>query len=365
MRNTTGMMMAVMALMMAVPAWAQQQAQPSPVFVQTVTTQTISDKIEALGTLKANEQVDLTVNVSETVTDIHFDDGERVEKGDVLVEMTSGEEKALLQEAQASVDEAQKQYDRVVPLVKKKAASEALLDERERNLATTKAQLAAVVSRMDDLVVTAPFDGVVGLRDISVGALVSPGDRITTLVDDSQMKLDFAVPSLFLKTLKPGLSIAAKTPIYPERVFEGTIASVNNEIDPVTRSISVRAIIPNDEHLLKPGLLMSVNLFKDRRDALVINEEALISQADTHFVYRVKQGGEDTVAEKVIVNIGARYPGIVEITEGLSAGDKVVVHGGMKIQDGKPISIKSEIDEDTDIPALLSADEKATQDTSE
>ena len=227
----------------------------TPVIVAEARLEPVAERIEALGTLRANESVGITSNVTETISVVHFDDGQRVSEGAMLVEMTSAEEHALLEEAQARVAEAQSQYDRVRSLVAQGSASESLLDERKRDLDTARAMLVALESRLADRVVKAPFDGVVGLRNISRGALVEPGDLITTLDDDSVMKLDFTVPSLYLAQLKPGLQIQARARPYGERAFDGVVRGIDTRIDPVTRSVQVRALLPNPARALRPGLL--------------------------------------------------------------------------------------------------------------
>jgi membrane fusion protein (multidrug efflux system) len=188
-----------------VPTWTWARIF-AKVIVAEARLEPVAERIEALGTLRANESVGITSNVTETISVVHFDDGQRVAEGAMLVEMTSAEEHALLEEAQARVAEAQSQYDRVRSLVAQRSASESLLDERKRDLDTARAMLVALESRLADRVVKAPFDGVVGLRNISRGALVEPGDLITTLDDDSVMKLDFTVPSLYLASTEAGAS---------------------------------------------------------------------------------------------------------------------------------------------------------------
>lgn len=143
----------------------------------------------------------LIATVSEIVTDVHFEDGQRVKAGSILVEMTNEEEHSLIEEERSTVAEAKKQYDRLRPLVKRGAASTSLLDQRRREYETAKARLRAIESKLQDRLIIAPFAGVVGLRNISVGALIKPGDVITTLDDDSVMKLDFTVPSIHLASL--------------------------------------------------------------------------------------------------------------------------------------------------------------------
>lgn len=319
---------------------AARDAPPAltPVIAAEVRVDRFVDRVEALGTLKANESVSVTANVTEAVSAIHFDDGQRVEEGHILVEMTSAEEHALFEEADVRVAEAERQYDRVKSLVAQRSASESLLDERKRDLDTARAVLVAIESRLADRLVKAPFAGVVGLRNISPGALVEPGDLIATLDDDTVMKLDFAVPSIFLTALQPGLGIAAKARAYGDRSFVGEIRSIDSRVDPVTRSIQVRALIPNPDRRLKPGVLMQVELLRNPRDALVVPESALLHQGRDHFVMLV---GDGDIAERRRVRIGARRPGEVEVIDGLAAGDRVITHGNDKVRPGGQVQVRA------------------------
>jgi membrane fusion protein (multidrug efflux system) len=269
-----------------VNAWAQDKPAPQ-VIVAEVRAEEFFDHIEALGTLKANESVQVTVNVTETVTAIHFDDGQRVEQGDTLVEMTSSEEHALLEEARANLNEAKRQFKRVRQLESQGIEAKSLLDQRRREVETARARLAAIESRLADRLIKAPFSGVLGLRNISVGALVETGDAITTLDDDRIMKLEFAVPSTYLASLQPGLPIRARTRAYGERIFEGDVKVVDSRVDPINRSVRVRALLPNPQRLLKPGMLMTVELLRNRRQTLVIPETALMPKGGDHFVMRL------------------------------------------------------------------------------
>jgi len=179
---------------------------------------------------------------------------------------------------------------------------------------------------------------VLGLRNTSVGALVEPGDPITTLDDDSVMKLEFAVPSVYLGSLRTGLPIVARTRAYSERVFNGEVKVVDSRVDPVNRSVLVRAVIANPERILKPGMLMTVEVLSNRRQALVIPESALMSKGGDHFVMRL--AGEPPVVEKLRIRIGSRRVGEVEVLEGLSAGDRVITHGMEKVKVGGAVAIK-------------------------
>jgi membrane fusion protein, multidrug efflux system len=339
-------------LLILVPVLSAAGGKSAPlVIVAAVHESDFVDRTEALGTLKANESVALTVNVTETVTAIHFDDGQRVSKGEVLVEMTSGEEQAQLEEARANLDEAKRQYNRVRQLESQGIEAQSLLDQRRREVDTAHARLAAIESRLADRLIKAPFSGVLGLRNTSVGALVDVGDTITTLDDDSVMKLEFAVPSTYLSSLHPGLSIRARTRAYGERRFEGKVKVIDSRVDPVNRSVLVRALIPNPQRILKPGMLMTVELLRNPRKTLVIPESALMPSSGEMFVMRVE--GAQMLAEKRRVEIGARRPGEVEVIGGLQAGDLVITHGLEKARMGEPVRIKGRQDAGVPMSELL------------
>lgn len=311
---------------------------PIPVVVQVVTEEPLVDRVEAIGTLRANETIILASTVTETVTALNFEDGQRVKKGDILVEMARGEEKARIDEQRALVREAQQQLDRARELARTGAVSRTILDQRQREYTAAVSGMAALQARLDDYLVTAPFDGVVGMRNISVGALLQPGTQITTLDDDTTMKLDFSVPSVFLPSLKPGLTIIARASGFPQS-FNGTITAIGSQINPDTRAVSVRAILPNPDGMLKPGLLMTIELLKNPRDAVVIDENAIIPEGRKAYVLVVNPTANPLVPEKREVTLGTRRPGNVEITEHLRVGEQVIVKGTMVATPGKPVII--------------------------
>ena len=329
------------------------------VIVERAARQRIADPLEALGTLRANETVQVTATVSDTISRVNFRDGQRVAAGDVLVELTNAEETALLAEAESLAEEAERQFRRIERLVAQGNASESLQDERRREWRTASARLEAVRSRLQDRLITAPFSGRVGLRQVSPGALVSPGDVITTLVDDSSMKLDFTIPALYLSTVRTSTVIEATTPIFPNRTFAGEVLSADSTIDPVTRSITVRARMPNERGDLVPGMLMTLNLLRNERDAIVISEEAVISRGRSSFVMVVDDASEPYRAEEREVQLGVRLPGQVEVMAGLEPGELVVSHGTLKLRPGSPLRIKAVDDGSQPIAELIKPDEGA------
>jgi membrane fusion protein (multidrug efflux system) len=342
-------LLACSVLFLAVSAFAQKpqkSEKPLDVIVQSVALRDLQNNIEALGNLRAYESTVITAKTTKTVTYIHFDDGQRVNKGAVLVEMTNAEESALMDEARLTATEAKKQLERNEALAKTGAVSPSLLDQRTREYQAAQARYLAVQARLKDLIITAPFSGVVGLRDISVGSLVTPGQVITTLNDDSKMKLDFSVPAVYLRSLKVGLPIEAQSYDLGNQVFKGKVFSIDNQIDESTRSIKVRAILDNPNHELKQGLLITVVVRADVRKSLVLSEAALVPMGSNNFVF-VLQPNKDTrvspwVAEKRQIQIGQRYKGLVEVVGGLKEGEKVVTHGLQKIHVGQALNIMAE-----------------------
>jgi membrane fusion protein (multidrug efflux system) len=319
-------------------ALAQSNA-PVPVILERAQAETMVDRVEALGTLRANESVTVTSKVTEIVSQIHFTDGQRVKAGDVLAEMTSSAERAQLEEAEATEREAREQLERIEPLVRSGATTPATLAERRRDYETARARTQAARARLSDRVIMAPFDGVTGLRRISVGALVEPGTVITTIEDDSVMKLDFTVPSMFMTAVRSGAPVEAMAAEMGDRIFRGTVTAIDNRIDPDTRSITIRAEIPNPEGLLTAGLLMTVEILNNERSTVVVPEQAIVARASQFFVYVVDPDQPEPVAEQREVTLGARRVGEVEIVSGLSAGEAIITHGTLRVRDGQRVSI--------------------------
>jgi membrane fusion protein (multidrug efflux system) len=276
------------------------------------TPRDFADQIEALGTAKANESVVITARVTETVQRVTFQDGADVEAGDVLVELTS------------------------VDLHRQGTESESRLDEVSSQLDAARARLASLEARLSDRLVTAPFSGVLGLRAVSPGTLVKPGDRITTLDDIDIIKLDFSVPEAFLSSLRTGLVIQGRSSAYPERDFEGRVVAIATRLDPRTRAAMVRAELANPERLLRPGMLLTISLRANPRRSLAVPESALLPQASQQFAVRVD--GE-LKASRVEVTIGRRVPGYVEVLSGLEATDRVVIDGASKVRPGSTVRV--------------------------
>ena len=306
---------------------------PAFVTLAPVRAERISQKLEALGNARANESVDVSAKSSNIVTAVMFRDGERVRRGQVLVQLDNAQVRADVSAAEAALTESESQYNRSRELLSTQVLSKSSFEQLEATLKANRARLAAANARLEDTVIRAPFSGRVGLRRVSVGTLISPGVVITTLDDTSVIKLDFAVPENFLAVLREGLSVRATAPAFPGRTFAGKVASIDSRVDLATRSVTVRALLANEDGALRPGMFLNVSLANDEREALVIPEEALTPEAERQYVYVVADGK----AERREVRIGGRRPGSVEIVAGLAAGEQVIVEGTQKVRDGGPV----------------------------
>ncbi len=292
-----------------------------------VETKEFEDVVEALGTARARESVTLAARVSDTVRSVQFDDGQIVKKGDILIKLEDEEELAQLREAEANLKEAERSFERIKNLVRQGNASTAALDTEQRRLDEARFRLQAVQARLEDQRVVAPFDGMLGLRQVSEGSLLSSNQAITTIDAIDMIKLDFSVPERFIATLKQGQTVEAKVSAYPGRVFKGVITTIDSRVDPITRSVIVRAEVPNGENLLRPGLLMTVQVLSKAWQGLSVPEEAVVPSGGRQFVFVVE--GDEAVRREI--KLGLRRPGYVEVLEGIKAGDRVVVEGTLRL----------------------------------
>ncbi len=300
----------------------------TPVVIQPASPYLFADIIEAIGTARANESVTLTAQVSDTVKEVHFTDGGAVEAGTILITLNNAEELANVSSALAAYTEARQQFDRTKPLVDQGTLSQAALDAAIRAVNEATGRLDAARARAGDYIISAPFAGILGLRQVSPGTLVSPGTPVTTIDDISLIKLDFSVPERFLSTITPGQEIVASAAAYPSRIFRGAVTAIDSRVDPVTRAVTVRAELANPEALLRPGMLLTVDLVSNLKQSLSVPEKSIIPVSEEEFVFVVR---EDGTVERRSLEVGRRYGNRVEIISGLNAGDMVVTSGIMRL----------------------------------
>ena len=336
----------------AAPAAAARGA-PPPVGVEFVkpTLQTVVERVEAVGTARANESVVVAAKQTGNIARINFQEGQSVRAGAVLIELESRERaadteavRAEIAQARAAADEIRQQLDRTRALRASGNAPEARVDQLESQLRAaegrtrqTESRLRAADARFDDFRITAPFEGRVGMRQVSMGALLQAGTAITTLDDVRIIKVEFSVPEQYLGQLRMGLGVAGTSPAYAGREFKGEVTAIDTRIDPATRAVRLNASFDNAEGLLKPGMFMTISLsVATRANAIVVPEDALVAEGVRQFVFVVVDGR----AQRREIKLGVRMQGNVEIASGIGAEDSVIVRGLQRIRPNLPVNAR-------------------------
>ena len=293
------------------------------------------NEIDAVGTAKANEQVTITSSVTERVERVLFDDGMAVRKGQLLAVLSQGQEGAALNGALAAERQAASQYQRIRAIADRGFATKAQLDVQLAAMESARAAASEARAQIGDRMIRAPFSGYTGLRNISAGAVVSTGMPLVTVSDISRIKLDFTVPESGLSGLKIGQSIQALAAAYPGEVFTGHISTIDPVIDPSSRAVLVRAILPNPGTRLKPGMLLSVKVRLEERISDAVPELAVTGEGGSRFVYVIGPGAK---AKQVEIKTGLRDAGLIEV-KGVPPRSKVIVEGVVKVVDGMKVRL--------------------------
>ena len=314
----------------------ERKASP-PVFVEVeeVRVGSLTRTITAVGTLRANQMIELRSEIPGLVSEIYVRGGEYIGAGAPLFSIDDRSYKAEVQRAQAQLTNAQLGFERAQKLAANKlTAQKKNFDEAEANFKMAEANVDKAESELSKTKITAPFEGIVGLHNLSVGAHLDSNKEILTLVDITPIKVDFRVPAEYL----PYLSVAQKVSVvvdgFGTTAFPGLIEGIDSKVDPVTHSINARAVVPNKKHLLKPGLFSRVDVVVGAKDnTLIIPSAAIDKQGDQDMVYKVVEG----LAFHVPVITGIQEGENVEVLRGLNPGDHVVTVGQMKIRDQVPV----------------------------
>lgn len=319
-------------------AAAAQDPKPAPVPVEAakVTAAPLSEQVTAVGTLLSNESVTVSSEIPGRLKEIHFSEGQPVEKGAALFTLDDSVYRAQLADAEAKLKLAEQTHSRTSKLFSSKYATAQSADEAASNLAVSTAAVELARVQLEKSHITAPFSGIVGLRHVSAGEYITSGQALVSLEDIDPVKADFRVPEKFLPAIRVGQTIRIKVDAFPDDTFEGKVYAIDPRLDVAGRSLLVRALVPNDDQRLRPGLFARVTvLLQLKEDALSVPEQAIVPQGDSQFVFRIVDG--KAALTKVVT--GTRRDGRVEIVEGLAAGDEVVTAGQLKIRDGAAVAV--------------------------
>jgi len=300
-----------------------------PVEAVTVAPQPLAGGLETVGSLRADESVVISPEVAGRITRIHFREGGKVNAGDPMFSLDGDTARAALAEAQANLANSRSAAARGSQLNEAQLIARSDYDTLRAQRSVDQARVASASTALSKMTLRAPFSGQVGLREVSVGDFVGVGQDLVTLVRTDPIEVDFSVPETELARLRPGQDLTLQVDAFPGETFSGQVVAIDPVIDTGSRSVQVRARIPNPDGRLRPGQFARLQL-QAREDvtALLIPEQALMQQGEERFVYTVVDGK----AKRVVVETGVRVPGLVEVTSGLQAGDVVITAGH-----GKPM----------------------------
>lgn len=334
---------AVLSLVLAACSEAEKSgagsgpaARPAlPVVTATAGTRSMNERVRAVGTLQANESVMIRPELAGRVERIHFQEGQPVAAGQVLITLDAAEYRAQVAQTEATVEANRLTFERAADMVRTNMVSQQDYDQARARLAESRALLQRHRVLLKKTTLRAPFDGVAGLRLVSPGAYVQPGQDLVNLEDIDPLKVEFRVPERHAAALTVGRPLTLRVDAVSGGEFTGEIYAIDPRLDAATRTFALRGTVPNTEGLLRPGMFAQVELtVAERPQALVIPEQAIVPRGERLYVFKVSDG---KVALVPVVP-GLRQPGIVEIVDGLAPGDTVVTEGQMKLREGMPVA---------------------------
>jgi membrane fusion protein (multidrug efflux system) len=317
---------------------APQASREIAVEVGEAAYRTMRRTVEAVGTSRARQSIEIVALASGRVEEVAFRPGQHVDAGDVLVRLDDDIERANLAEAEARSTEQTQALARVEQLRGTNAVAPSSLEQAAAAKAAADAEVDRSRRRLADRVIRAPFAGVVGLSDIDLGARVDDQTVLTTLDDLTEVEVQFSLPETLFGGIAVDQPISAQSAAFPDKAFAGKVAHIDSRVDPVSRAFKVRAVVPNPEEVLPAGMFMSLTLTLSEADELVVPEEAIVLQAANAYVFVVDQGR----ATRRPVATGQRHDGVVAVVSGLEAGEVVVIRGLQRIRDGSTVRILGE-----------------------
>lgn len=316
---------------------AADAANPVAVDVATVSSVKLVDDINAVGSIRSNESVVVRPEISGRIVKLNFSDGQQVQKGQLLIAFDATVNQAEVQQAKAELGIARANFERTADLARQKFMSDRARDESLANVQVLEAKLALAQARLSKLEIRAPFSGVVGIRNVSIGDYVKDGTDLINLEDISSVKVDFRVPEKYADVIRKGQALEVIVDALPGKPFRAKVDAIDPQVDSAGRSALLRGRIDNPEGRLKPGMFARVKLILAERDnALVVPEEAIVPQGGKTTVWKVVDGK----AVRTEVKTGLRRAAKVEITQGLALNDVVVTAGQIRLsKDGTPVRI--------------------------
>jgi membrane fusion protein (multidrug efflux system) len=331
-------------------AMSVHQGQPVTVSTTKAEKQTWQPQLNAVGTVRAEQGVEVTTEIAGLVRDVYFRSGENVDEGQVLVQLNADADEALLNSLKAEAELARTTFVRDQRQFAVKAISRATLDVSEADLKSKQAQVNQQTAIVDKKTIRAPFDGRLGISTVTAGQYLKPGDQIVTLQAIDPVYVDFLVPQQNIARVALGQAVTVTTDTYPDREFDGKITATNPKVDPQTRNIEIEATVPNPEHELLPGMFAAVQVQAGQAEHhITLPKTAVTYNPYGETVFLVEQsaqgakGQAELIAKQAFVTVGETRGDQVAVLEGVKAGDTVVTSGQLKLKNGSPVTINNEV----------------------
>jgi membrane fusion protein (multidrug efflux system) len=323
-------------------AEARERPSAMPVAVAKPEASRIDEEVSAVGTLRAARAIDVVPNVAGRVVEIAVGSGERVEGNQLLIQLDDRAERAAVADAEATLRETRREYERFQRLEESNSAAPARLEEARAAFLRAEAALMRAEAALTDRAITAPFAGTLGLMDLDEGAFLNAGTPVTRLSDLSRVEVTTTLPERYYERVWPGQTLEITTPAYPGETFEARVTLRAPEIDRATRSFEIRAEIDNADRRLVGGMFASTRLTLDRYEGIAIPDDAVISEGLATYVFTVNDG----IAARTEVELGRSLGPLTEVREGLAPEDRVVVAGWDNLTDGASVEVREDVPED-------------------
>lgn len=323
------------------PNAARAESDIAPVEVAKVQAMRLEEDAQAVGSVRSRQGVMLRPEVSGRVLTLGFADGQRVKRGQLLVQLDDTLQQAQLKQARAQSAIARTNLQRNRELVAEKFVSQSAVDQTAAVLEVAEAQVALAQAQLVRMKIVAPFDGVVGIRSVSVGDYVKDGADLVSVEDNETVTVDFRLAERFIARVKPGLPVEVSLDALPGRRFDGQVSALDSLVDADGRSLLVRAKLANPGGVLRSGMFARTRIvFAARDNALVVPEEALVPQGGKQYIVKLVKGPNGHVSQRLEARVGLRLPGKAEILQGLSAGDTIVTAGHARLLRADGIAVK-------------------------
>lgn len=315
---------------------------PAPVEVGLVQVLKLTDDAQAVGSLRSRQGVMLRPEVSGRVAQINFADGQRVRKGQLLLQLDDTLQQAQLQQADAQAAIARTNLQRSRELVAQGFVAQSAVDQNQAALQVAEAQVSLAKAQLARMKLLAPFDATAGIRSVNLGDYLKDGADVVMLEDLSSIAVDFRLPERYIARIRQGQPVDVAVDALPGRDIKGRVEAVDVQVDANGRSLLVRARVDNPDAVLRPGMFARPRIvFAVREDARVVPEEALVPLGTKQYVFKIEQGpGGGPVARRLEARIGLRLPGKVELLEGIAAGDRVVTAGHARLMRGDAVPVR-------------------------